>query len=392
MTGAYVNHEDIRQFLAKLGTEQLTDRTSFPRCLAHVSRCFGLSLTDLHYRCGAPEPVSPTGIALTREILFSLGEAVMKEDLTLLKNTKRLDVVASAFEWKADAFMHHLKTTTAGLGRNETMSAGYSVTPVMTINDIDSGQSVRVMLDAIRRNADGLFLFSSPPGCGKYHTLQQAVGSLSKARALTVVEPDMGELTFSDVRLEELSQTLLRSPPDILVLPEIRDDWMARFALKMAKSMVVLATIYGQSSLTAVRKLGELVDGDVIDGLRGVFCQRIVSAAPGASWLHVTICDYKIFQREGAYGAQPYTLAPLPDDHMHSLYLDAEEKIGRGETTVESTTAEFGGEFAAYMADRARRSVAKTTTVREIPHKKLIPFGKLKFSYEEPAEDNDFKP
>jgi hypothetical protein len=123
-----------------------------------------------------------------------------------------------------------------------------------------------------------------------------------------------------------------------------------------------------------------------VDGVRGVFSQRLVRTVPEDSRFRLAICHYRPFEWEEAH---PCARAPLPEDDMEVLYLDAELKIGRGETTIENACAELGSEFAAYMAKReeARASTAKTTVVREIPHKNLIPIGKLKFSAEWPVED-----
>lgn len=389
MTGAYVNHEDIRQFLAKLGTEKIGDGLDPLRGLEHVASCFGLSFPELNFRCKATGPASLTGIPLSRDTMFALGDMVTQRDMSVLKNTKRLDLVANAFGWKADAFMHHLKTTTSGLGRNETMSPGYDGIPKMTIRDLDSGPSVHMMLDSLNQHSDGLFLFAGPTGSGKSTTLQMTVRSISKDKTVTIIE-DLESIRTPSIRLNEISQVLHRSPPDILVMPEIRDEKSARFALRMAKNMVVLATIHGGSPLSVVKRLAHMAAGVKIDGLRGVFSQRLVRTVPEDSRFRLAICHYEPFEWEAAHLC---AREPLPEDHMDVLYLDAELKIRRGETTIKDACAEFGREFAAYMAARkeAHGRTSKRTVVREIPHKNLAPFGTLKFSGEWPVEDADLK-
>lgn len=385
MTGAYLNHEDIRQFLANLGKKKIGDGLDPHRGLEHVAACFGLSFPQLDFRCRATGPASFTGVPLTRETMFALGDMVTERDMSVLKNSKRLDLVAGAFGWKGDAFMHHLKSTTAGLGRNVTMSPGYDGIPVMNVRDLDSGPSVWVMLDSLNRHADGLFLFAGPTGSGKSTMLQMTVRSLPKDKTVSIIQPDLEAMPFPPIRVDEMSQALRRSPPDILVMPEIRDEESAKFALQMAENMIVLATIHGGSPLSVVKRLAHMAAGVRIDGLRGVFSQRLVRTVPEASRFRVAICDYKPFEWEAAHLC---VCEPLPEDHMDVLYMDAAMKIGRGETTIKNVSAEFGSEFAAYMERQndARASRAKTTFAREIARDGLVPFGKLKFSAEWPIE------
>lgn len=384
MTGAYVNHEDIRQLLANLGKVELPDRRYIIWALEHVGKCIGLPFSVLHFRCKASGPRSEVGIPMTSETLFALGEAVMANDFTRLRNTERLDLVARAFGWKPDAFMHQLKSTTSGLGRNETLSLDYEALPALTIRSLDSGPSVWTMLDALERHSDGLFLFSGPTGSGKSTTLQMTLAEISPRRSVTILEPEVGSFAVSDEQLERLSHSLRRSPTDILALPQIRDERMARVALKMAPSMVVVATIYGESPISSVKTLGELAPDVPADGLRGVFSQRLVRSAEGHARPRLPVCAYLPFNW-GEAGAA--TLAVLPIDHKHGLYTDAAAKIALGATTIENTCAVFGDEFAAFLSSQRGSNLAKTTVVREIPHKDLIPFGKLKFSAEWPVED-----
>lgn len=386
MTGAYVNHEDIRQLLSNLGKVELPDRRYIIWALEHVGRCIGLPFSVLHYRCKAPGPRSEVGIPMTSETLFALGEAVVANDFTRLRNTERLALVAGAFGWKPDAFMHQLKSTTSGLGRNETLSLDYEALPALTIRNLDSGPSVWMMLDSISRRSDGLYLFSGPAGSGRSTTLEMTVGSIRGDKTVTIIGPEPGSARLHAHQIVEMSPALKRSPPDFLVLSEILDAVSARFALEMAKHTVVLATIHGVSPMATVKRLALLAEGLPVDGVRGVFSQRLVGAATGHPRLRLPVCYFRSFQRGEA---NTIALEPLPEGHMDWFYADAEMKSRMGETTIENVCAEFGSEFTAYMAkqDAARASRAKTTVVREIVRNDLVPFGKLKFSAEWPIEE-----
>ena len=148
MTAVYLNHEDIRQLLSRLGEPKACVNGRPVGAMMHVGMCLGLPARELYHRCCADGPAFPHGMPMTRDNLLSLISAVEQVDMTALRNTKRLEVVAGAFGWKPDAFMHHLKTTTAGLGRNETLMPSYRADMASNHAGVDLS-AVRIMFDGI---------------------------------------------------------------------------------------------------------------------------------------------------------------------------------------------------------------------------------------------------
>ncbi len=389
MTGAYVNHEDIRQFLAKLGKEKVgSDARPLPS-LDHVAKCFGLPFTTLDSRCRADGPASPNGLPLHRGTMFALGELVSAHDMTALKNTKRLELIAEAFGWKADAFMHHLKNTTAGLGRNETMLPGYEGIRSTEITDLDTGRTMPFMLSHLRSSRNGLFLFAGPSGSGKSTTLQMTVRNIAKmpemaspAISLVIIEPDPETMRMPvGEKLARIASALRRSPPDYLVIPEIRDAEAAEFALKMAELMVVMCTMHAMSPRSAVLTLHRRAGGFPLDALRGAYCQYLVKSAPGAKLSRTVLCDMMVVS-DGE--AKAVAATPLYSDHLYGIYADAVVKIANGEIEERTIRLGFGGEFQGYL-DRFC-SMEKITLVKEIPHSNLTKLADLKMTTEWPVE------
>ncbi|NTF18141.1 Flp pilus assembly complex ATPase component TadA [Agrobacterium rubi] len=381
MTAAYVNHEDIRQFLSNIGNKPIIGGEGMMQSLHHVASCFGLTFGELYSRCRSDGPASLVGLPFHRETFNAIAEAVHGNDMTALRNTKRLAIVAEAFGWKPDAFMHHLKTTTGGLGRNETMLPTYEGARFPGIAQLDSGPTIPFMTSYMSKCSNGLFLFSGPTGSGKWTTLQAILRSIAKEKEIIVVEEGLEQGMAASAGLAVQASSLRRSPPSYLVLGEIRSVEMARFALDMAEFMVVLATIHAGSPRAAVKAFHNRSDHYPLDNLRGSYSQRLVKSAPEARSYQTALCDMMVLE-EG--GATQVANASMGSDHMHGFYADAVEKIKRGEIEEKTIQLGFGVDFQAYL-DRLR-AIGKNTVVQEIPHKTLPKLADVKATAEWPIE------
>lgn len=384
MTSAYVNHEDIRQFLSNLRKVPWHSGMRMIEAVEHVSSCFGLRFLALQSRCRADPPVSATGLPLTTETLIALGELFAEHDMSVLKNTKRLELVAGAFGWKPDAFMHHLKSTTAGLGRNETMHPEYTAAPARTIRDLDSGRAVFQMLHALDLRKTGLFLIAGRTGSGKATTLRMTVDSLPKDKRIALLGPgiDFDDDQASPRDLRTLGNTLLTSPPEYIVMTKIRNHETAEFALRMSEHMVVLANIDGESPEAAARKFQHLAGRASAAGMiHFVFCQHLVRSAPSAKSYRTMVCALQAFDYSGSL--DDFAVEP-GSEHMFSIYADAEAKAARGEIEHEELRRAFGPEFDVFLE---RPKVMHKTTNTKVIMAHLAPYGSVEMSLEMPSED-----
>jgi hypothetical protein len=352
MTSLFVNHEDIRQFIARLAAETPEDR-SFHGCLEHVIRCFGLPISEFLFRCKAAGPVADNGLPLDRTTVHALARTLVEHDFRELKNTKRLQLVASAFGWKADAFMHHLKSTTASLGRNPTLADTFSVIPEPSLEALGGGSNMEAWKEAIGRHSDGLYIAVGPVGSGKSTTLQRSASHLAKHASVTIIEGEVPQDGTEEGRMfERAILAAMKGGTTVFVFSEIRSRRDARFALWLAERAVVLTKMHGDSPLQAINRMRDLALCVPVDPIRGVFSQHLVR---GVDWRpgreRIMVADFASYDWGDAGKASELRSW---ESRYDGICADARAKIVNAETTVENVTEVFGGIFANYLDRTAK--------------------------------------
>ncbi|MBY3433260.1 hypothetical protein HFN89_03660 [Rhizobium laguerreae] len=356
MTALFVNHEDIRQFVSRLAIEQPEDRSP-TACLEHVARCFGLPYPEFSYRCRADRPHSDVGLPLETRTVSALAKTLVENDFTCLKNTRRLELVAAAFGWKADAFMHHLKSTTASLGRNPTLANTFGAVQNPTLDALGGGSKMEAWKKAITRAAYGLYIVVGPTGSGKSTTLQRSALHLAEHLKVTAVEHDVPpDGTEEGDRFQSAILWGVKGGTTAFVLREIRSRRDARFALWLAERAVVLTTMHADSPLQAINRVSEFSTAVPVGPLMGVFSQDLLrSADHEAGSGRTMIADFASYEWDGARNA----LSELPwETRRDGLYADAITRIANGETTLENVAHVFGESFRGYVARSPMPQVA----------------------------------
>ena len=119
MSQIFLNYDDVRNLVSTLGKTRPTKdaRPSFTVIEAALGMPAGM-LLDRLIRDGAKQDF---GVHLSWQKYCDLCLAMEATDLTAVRHTERLEVVAKCLGWRADALMHQLKTTTGKLGRNESL-------------------------------------------------------------------------------------------------------------------------------------------------------------------------------------------------------------------------------------------------------------------------------
>lgn len=104
--------------------------------------------------------------------------------------------------------------------------------------------------DAVNNHNSGLFLVGGVTGSGKSTTLNATL------RDMLAVEPDNRILEAAGYVDKEVIKTMMRSDPDVVVIPEIRDMLSYEQAMDMVKSGVkVLSTIHASGAPEVLARL-----------------------------------------------------------------------------------------------------------------------------------------
>ncbi|MCS4088771.1 hypothetical protein [Rhizobium sp. BK176] len=135
MSAIYLGLADVRNLLLALGkprTQEVTPKVALELIAAGlgVSYRFLTTYTDL------VPPLDHHGLPLYKERLLALAHLVSTHDTSSMKNTQRLDMLASVFDRRADAMMHQLKSDQATVGKNSSLDEEKLGLPATKIEDV----------------------------------------------------------------------------------------------------------------------------------------------------------------------------------------------------------------------------------------------------------------
>lgn len=156
------------------------------------------------------------------------------------------------------------------------------------LNDIKMSSMIRMCIDDIINEPQGLFLVSGPTGSGKTTLLYGILNELNdgKCNIITIenpVEYTVDKITQVDVShhlsFAQALRAALRQHPRVILVGEIRDAETAKIAVEAANTgHLVLATVHANNSALAITRLLELgIDPQSLAAtLRCVTAQRLV--------------------------------------------------------------------------------------------------------------------
>jgi hypothetical protein len=202
-------------------------------------------------------------IIVTQSVVKDLATILARSDTISMKHTERLNLIAGAFGWRVDAFMHALKESAPAKSSGSTRTISDPI--LMTSH---TRQAMKATLASLTRSP-GVFFVCGPERSGKTTTLEAAATELV---ALGWRRSGKGSSTADSATFH--------------VIDGIDDLAGVRDACRLAASgVIVLASI-----LSTVHLWGfgyHAVDDLEYRFVRGLMCQRLVPRTSD----HCTECE-----------------------------------------------------------------------------------------------------
>ncbi|MCS4089973.1 hypothetical protein [Rhizobium sp. BK176] len=272
MSSIFLNHADVRNLLSGLGKSRPLDRTLMSG-ISFVAKSLNMRDNDLINGIWKGVPRSEVGVHVSKEAFFKLVDVVQKNDMAAMKNTQRLAMIAESLSWKPDALMNHLKKTTGHLGSNASLARPKLGAP-MNLERLGILPSEKWR--TLARMPKGINIAAGGTGSGKSTTMQVTVGELFGDYAsgpVRLIVPDQGALRPLRVELDELHPAV---KPVVLFSDELRDRSQFDFAVEAAKIAPVFITAWGDSAVTAYKRVVEKIGPEAKSLVNGVLWQTLV--------------------------------------------------------------------------------------------------------------------
>jgi twitching motility protein PilT len=295
---------------SKFPFEQITkmDDASLAAALREFLRVTADSgASDLHLSTGA-RPF----IRKDRVLLF-LSDHELTADDALRLNTVLLSAGQRKIFMESRDYDYALATGNANRYRVNLMfhklgAAGvYHMVPTQVKSLADLGFTPHLeTLKRLLSYHNGLILVTGPVGAGKTTTLASMVAYLNKTREdhiitvedpIEVVQPASGcNVTQREVGEHTKSfatalKGALREDPDVIVIGELRDLETIEMAVTAAETgHLVISTMHTSDAATTLNRLLDVfppsqqmqIRATVAESLRGIVCQRLLSATNGS--------------------------------------------------------------------------------------------------------------
>jgi hypothetical protein len=271
-----------------------------------------------------------TTIPVTQAAVRNLATALSKIDTSKLKHTDRLDLIAQAFGWKSDAFMHALKASAApsALNGNPPLSASSwragKVLPLRTlgIRQID-------LWESLLAQPSGVIINTGATGSGKTTVLAASADHLAAA----------GRAVYTVVDLDGSVPTLHHP---VLVYGEIRDPESAGEVFAYAQAgFLVLATMYAGTPESVSTRLQDLsVPSSRLGMLRGAMSQALIHQVKGGQAL---VSRVKVFSFDaGGSRGSAADLDGEASDHFKETVDELIAYVRAGVVEEEEVERAFG--------------------------------------------------
>jgi general secretion pathway protein E len=286
-----------------------------------------------------------TDILVTRAAVRKLAASLSKIGTTALRHTDRLDIIADAFGWKTDAFMHALKANTTDRTKPAMRRSALGAGPALDQLGIR-------LLDTWKRaisSSSGLCLACGATGSGRTTTLEASARYLETA----------GRKVYSLSDLPPASQ----GRGNVVLLEYLRDRETAERGLDYAeKGFLVLAV----SPLATVERTAEvLAHWDISETrlgvIRGAISQQLVrcicrqcqaagcDACADKGYKGRTLASH-VVRFHGPEDVHDYLVAS--DGVSHGFAGDLARKLTDGVFDVKEVERVFGGGMLRMLSDR----------------------------------------
>lgn len=296
-----------------------------------------------------------TEIVVTQAAVRKLAALLSKTNTVDVRHGDRLDLIASAFGWKTDAFMHALKG-----GRKPSGGSDVKVKALRDLDPVAWGRSYPIhqlgilQLDVWLGAADnthGVLLVSGCTGSGRSTTLASTARHLeAQGRRLRVVGAHMAECNVVE--------------GDVVLFGEIRDKETASAPYGLAAQGALVLASMARSPYSNLQMLEHFeVPEDHIALTRGVIHQYLVRK----------VDEGKLFveDAESRYRGRVLVSAVEAFDHEHSLKAfrfgpDQSEKglltdlcfkVARHVTDLEEVSRVFGQRYTGIVKQAVRKGL-----------------------------------
>jgi hypothetical protein len=261
MSHISLNYDDVRGLVSWLGKHRPHPRD--PRdCQTFISAALNTSSGLFIARLRFGEPIEQIGIQLTLDHVTKLSHAMITQDLTALRHTDRLEVVAGCLGWRADALMHHLKTTTGKLGRNPSLE--YEANLVENFSRLAGPRRIE-RWTSILSGGPGLYVVTGKPGNGVVHSY---TASFLLAGAGAIVDQEGGLIVGRSKDGQRVYGMAIRNGEDLRACAEI------------ATHSAVVVSLSSRGLDDAIGKLRDVLGGDM-SVVKGILYQTLRHEADG---------------------------------------------------------------------------------------------------------------
>lgn len=272
MSAISLNLADVRNLILALGKER--PETVGPReALDIIASGLGVSSKYLTTYSDMPRALDEVGLPLYKNRLINLVHLVSTIDTSIMKNTKRLELLAGVFDRAADAMMHKLKSSEATQGPHPSLIASANPLPVTRIDDVtfDDILEWKVAIN----HQDGLYVVAGNPWATRSvvdPTLSQMVLDHKVGIAafnfsdFDLLHPMRDSREWKE-KVNGVVQQAVRSC-QIVCFYGARDVWDMDIAIECGRKVCTFVTANSREALEGVRHLAGKVDSG--DPERGV--------------------------------------------------------------------------------------------------------------------------
>lgn len=157
----------------------------------------------------------------------------------------------------------------------------------ITLSSLTTDENTLTYLSSITKQMSGLYLFSGPTGSGKTTTLYTILNETQGKKIFSLEDPvEVVNEKYVQIQINEKQhmsyaegiRQLMRHDPDIIMIGEIRDEEVAKMAVRCALTgHLVLSSIHSFSCESTIVRMLELgvEKYQLKEVLKGVSCQRL---------------------------------------------------------------------------------------------------------------------
>jgi hypothetical protein len=242
MSDIRISHADMRNILSYLGRIRPNHHDQF-EAVDVVAHSLGIPVDNIFDRLRLRSVSDLPGVPLSKEAFEKLVEAVSVKDLTSMKNTERLAIVAACVGWKPDVMMHLLKSTTGDLGR-----LAYQSSLNATYFEACISEPHRSRWKSVLKAEPGLYVIAGKPSTGLSFAVNSSVAIIQRQTPDAIVRalPEFVSFDGEQIVEAEVTDVASKYPLPTVFEGRITSSEHAGMAFGMAKYFPVVVKYYAE--------------------------------------------------------------------------------------------------------------------------------------------------